>query len=124
MKSFMFLLAIAIALCDPGPGCGAPAPRGLASPSAWTRPCGRFFGGTLTRWHGRKMTRAPWPIASRCAGCSSCCSAAPIRTARSRELLDEQQSSASPDYHQWLTPQQFGQQFGPADADIQTVTTG
>src|SRR6202035_2499976 len=33
-----------------------------------------------------------------------------------------QQSNASPNYHQWLTPQQFGQRFGPADADIQIVT--
>ena len=39
-----------------------------------------------------------------------------------RTLIDQQQSKASPNYHQWLTPQQFGQQFGPATADIQTVT--
>ena len=29
---------------------------------------------------------------------------------------------SSPNYHMWLTPEQFGQQFGPADADIQAVT--
>ena len=39
-----------------------------------------------------------------------------------RQVLDEQQSKSSPNYHAWLTPEQFGQQFGPADADIQTVT--
>src|SRR5437899_8742684 len=39
-----------------------------------------------------------------------------------RQLLDEQQSKSSPSYRAWLTPEQFGQQFGPADADIQTVT--
>jgi len=39
-----------------------------------------------------------------------------------RKLLDEQQIKASPNYHLWLTPEQFGQQFGPADADIQAVT--
>lgn len=39
-----------------------------------------------------------------------------------RTLIDQQQSKTSPNYHQWLTPQQFGQQFGPAPADIQTVT--
>ena len=38
-------------------------------------------------------------------------------------LLAQQQDSASPNFHAWLTPQQFGQQFGPADADIQTITT-
>jgi Fe-S cluster assembly iron-binding protein IscA len=28
----------------------------------------------------------------------------------------------SPNYHQWLTPQQIGAQFGPAQADIATIT--
>ena len=37
-------------------------------------------------------------------------------------FLDQQQDKSSPNYHHWLTPQQFGQQFGPADADIQTIT--
>ncbi len=40
-----------------------------------------------------------------------------------RSLLDAQQSKSSPAYRQWLTPQRFGQQFGPSDADIATVTT-
>jgi hypothetical protein len=39
-----------------------------------------------------------------------------------RQLLDDQQSKASPSYHNWLTPDQFGKQFGPADADVQAVT--
>ncbi len=39
-----------------------------------------------------------------------------------RGLLDQQQSKASSSFHQWLTPQEFGQQFGPSDADVQTVT--
>ena len=39
-----------------------------------------------------------------------------------QKLLDDQQSKSSPNYRAWLTPAQFGQQFGPADADIQAVT--
>ena len=39
-----------------------------------------------------------------------------------RQLLDDQQSKASPSYHAWLTPEQFGKQFGPADEDVQAVT--
>jgi Pro-kumamolisin, activation domain/Bacterial Ig-like domain (group 3) len=39
-----------------------------------------------------------------------------------RKLLDDQQDKASPNYHKWLTPEQFGRQFGPADQDIQAVT--
>src|SRR5215831_6919938 len=38
-------------------------------------------------------------------------------------LLDAQQDKSSPTYHKWLTPDEFGQQFGPTDADVQTVTT-
>ena len=36
-------------------------------------------------------------------------------------LLEQQQDASSANYHNWLTPQQFGQQFGPSDADIQTI---
>jgi hypothetical protein len=39
-----------------------------------------------------------------------------------RRLLDDQQDKASPNYHRWLTPDEFGQQFGPTDQDLQTVT--
>src|ERR1039458_7052106 len=46
----------------------------------------------------------------------------PDQEAALKQLMDQQQSKASPNYHQWVTPQQFGQQYGPADADIQTVT--
>lgn len=38
-------------------------------------------------------------------------------------LLDQQQAKGSPSYHSWLTPEQFGQQFGPADEDIQEITS-
>lgn len=37
------------------------------------------------------------------------------------KLLDEQQDPKSASYHAWLTPQQFGAQFGPADSDIQAL---
>jgi subtilase family serine protease len=40
-----------------------------------------------------------------------------------RKLLDDQQDKASPSYHKWLTPEHFGQQFGPSDSDMQTITS-
>jgi subtilase family serine protease len=40
-----------------------------------------------------------------------------------RKLLDDQQTKDSANFHRWLTPEQFGAQFGPADADIQTITS-
>lgn len=39
------------------------------------------------------------------------------------KLLDDQQDKNSPNYHKWLTPEQFGAQFGPSDADMQTITS-
>ncbi|MCU1239894.1 MAG: Peptidase propeptide [Candidatus Acidoferrum typicum] len=39
-----------------------------------------------------------------------------------QQMLEQQQSKSSPNYHAWLTPEQFGQQFGAADADIQVIT--
>ena len=38
-----------------------------------------------------------------------------------QQLLAQQLDPASPKFHTWLTPQEFGQQFGPADSDVQAV---
>jgi subtilase family serine protease len=46
----------------------------------------------------------------------------PEREAALEQYLAEVHSKGSPSYHHWLTPQQFGKQFGPAETDIQTVT--
>lgn len=40
-----------------------------------------------------------------------------------QNLLQAQQNPASPQYHHWLTPQEFGARYGAAEADIQTITT-
>jgi hypothetical protein len=39
-----------------------------------------------------------------------------------RKLLDDQQSKRSPNYHKWLTPEQYGTQFGPSDSDMQIIS--
>ena len=38
-------------------------------------------------------------------------------------LLAQQQDRSSPNYHKWLTPQEFGTQFGASEADIQKITS-
>jgi hypothetical protein len=45
----------------------------------------------------------------------------PEQQAALQELMQEQMFKEAPNFHKWLTPQQFGQQFGPADADMETV---
>ena len=38
------------------------------------------------------------------------------------QFLADQQDPASPSYHQWLTPQQVGEQFGPTPHDVSSLT--
>ncbi len=50
-------------------------------------------------------------------------SRSPEQAGNLQALLDQQQDRSSPQYHRWLTPQQFGQQFGPSDSDIAQITS-
>ena len=38
---------------------------------------------------------------------------------RARDALREQQDRTSPNYHKWVTPEEFGARFGPSDHDVQ-----
>src|SRR5271168_4980204 len=40
-----------------------------------------------------------------------------------KQLISDLHSPGSASYHKWLTPDQFGQQFGPSDADVATLET-
>ncbi len=37
------------------------------------------------------------------------------------ELNNDQQDKSSPDYHRWLTPEEFGERFGPVQEDIDVI---
>ena len=45
----------------------------------------------------------------------------PAREKALQQFLRDVHTRGSARYHAWLTPEQFGEQFGPADADIQTA---
>jgi subtilase family serine protease len=38
------------------------------------------------------------------------------------QLIQQMHTPGSANFHQWLTPEQFGERFGPSDADIAVVT--
>src|SRR6202046_2697731 len=46
----------------------------------------------------------------------------PQQEAALDQLLEQQQDDSSPNYHCWLTPEQFSASFGPASADVQKIT--
>jgi subtilase family serine protease len=39
------------------------------------------------------------------------------------QLLADQQNPSSPSYHQWLTPQQVGERYGPTQHDLDALTS-
>ena len=47
----------------------------------------------------------------------------PEREAAFQQLLKDLHTSGSPGYHHWLTPEQIGSLFGPADSDIEAVSS-
>lgn len=49
-------------------------------------------------------------------------SRSPQQEAALQDWLKAQYDMSSPQYHHWLTPAEFGQRFGPAEADVQAVT--
>ena len=38
-----------------------------------------------------------------------------------KQLIGDMNTPGSANYHKWLTPAQFGQQFGPSDQDVQAI---
>lgn len=46
----------------------------------------------------------------------------PAREQALEALIDGMHDQASPEFHQWLTPEQFGQRFGAASADVAVVS--
>jgi pseudomonalisin len=47
----------------------------------------------------------------------------PEQDAELEQLIAEQHDPSSPRYQQWLTPEEFGERFGPAQSDVDAVTS-
>jgi subtilase family serine protease len=47
----------------------------------------------------------------------------PEREAALKIFIDQQHDSKSPNFHKWLTAQEFGQLYGPSEQDIEKVST-
>ncbi len=64
----------------------------------------------------------PAPAETKLVGMSLRFTPSAAQQAALEQLLVEQQNPASPEYHQWLTPLQYGAQFGLSSADLAKVT--
>lgn len=63
------------------------------------------------------------PADRRMAGMSLVFSRSAVQQADLDALISAQQNPASPQYHQWLTPDQFAARFGMAQSDLNKVQT-
>jgi subtilase family serine protease len=45
----------------------------------------------------------------------------PQQEAALQQLLSDMHTPGTANFHKWLTPEQFGKQFGPSDQDVQTI---
>ena len=50
-------------------------------------------------------------------------SSSPQQQTDLEQLLRDQQDPASPSFHQWLTPQQFGERFGASQAELDAIAS-
>jgi len=79
------------------------------------------LAGHLPRWATPAMDAGPVPDDTPLT-LTFVLSRAPQQQAAFLQLLADQQDPASPCYHQWLTPQQVGEFFGPTLHDIDAFT--
>ena len=68
------------------------------------------------------MTPALYRLTSAWIVCSSLCFQDAAQEDALTQLLDAQHNPESPYYHQWLTPEQYGERFGVSEADAAQVT--
>jgi hypothetical protein len=69
-----------------------------------------------------KNDRGPVSASLPMAGLVLVLSRSPEQQAAFDQYVQGEYDSSSPDYHQWLTPDGIGERFGPAQADIATLS--
>jgi subtilase family serine protease len=80
------------------------------------------LAGTIMRRAQRANDLGTAPADKRLESMSLRFSMTPAQQADLTQLLADQLNPASPSYHQWLTPEQFGARFGLSSADLAKVS--
>ena len=68
------------------------------------------------------MIKGEWRPRWRCSYITLALAPSANQQAELEKLLADQQTPGSPNYHHWLTPEEYGQRFGVSDADIGKIT--
>jgi len=67
--------------------------------------------------------KGPLPAAQRIVGMSLMFKPSSAQQSDLNQLIEAQQNPKSPDYHRWLTPEQYAGRFGASGADIGKIET-
>jgi trimeric autotransporter adhesin len=118
-------LALGATLLAAAP-CAAPAQQGAIGPvSRITSPIDESrlvpLKGTVSPLANAANDRGPAPDNFPLDRLQLVLKRSPAQEAALRGLLPQLHAPGSPKYHQWLTPAEFGAQFGPSDQDIATI---
>jgi len=73
------------------------------------------------RWRRRVTTAGPFPTLCRPAASLLLLNRPIEREAALQKFLADDHRRGSPTYHQWITPEEYGRRFGPAESDVQAA---
>src|ERR1700735_3118157 len=82
-----------------------------------------FLSGNTYRFATRELDRGAAPAKLLLNRMLLVLKRNPERESDLNKFIDDQQQKSSPNYHAWLSPERFGQQFGPSDQDIKMITS-
>jgi hypothetical protein len=120
----ILLLFVLLCVCGTLPASAQALPQGPV-PSRITAPVDNAARATIARsthpMAQAQFDRGPVDPGTAMNRMILVLSASAEQEHQARAFLDSQQTKGSPDYHHWLTPEEFGQKFGPSPQDIQQV---
>lgn len=124
-RTFRALVSVAAALCLLAPAALQAQARATLVPNRLTQPINDNARVTLkgtvhplaNAFNDRGAVSASMPLDR----IQIVLKRSPAQQAALRQLIEDQNRPGSANYHKWLTPAQFGQQFGPSDQDVATL---
>ncbi|HEX4004797.1 MAG TPA: protease pro-enzyme activation domain-containing protein [Acidobacteriaceae bacterium] len=126
ISSHRLLLFAAIAACAlPLAGRSQSAPPAAVIPSRIVAPVDDAnrvsLRGNVHPLAQARFDRGPAPASTLTGPIALILQRSPAQQQALRQYLEDLQNPSSPNFHKWLTPAQYGAQFGISDADLQTV---
>ena len=131
MKQRHLILSVAIAAAlAAAPASLLAQPASIAArtaPTQVTQPVNNNHLFTIANSHFSFLARAsaskPLPDSARMNHLQLILSAGPLRRAQMEQLIANQHNPKSAQFHKWISPAEFGNEFGVSNSDVAAVTS-